>query len=116
MQADFVQRWRVRVPRYRPAGECIDTRAYDVVELRHDTDAKAFVQAHHYSGTYPAARFRFGLMRGAHLVGVAVFTIVSAGVCTAFTVSVSVGDVTVPLLTEAMLVTDPASRSAWVIV
>ena len=48
MQADFVQRWRVRVPRYRPAHECIDTRAYDVVELRNDTDAKAFVQTHHY--------------------------------------------------------------------
>lgn len=74
MQADFVQRWRVRVPRYRPARECIDTTAYDVVELRNDTEAKAFVENHHYSGTYPAARFRFGLTRGSHLVGVAVFS------------------------------------------
>ena len=74
MQSDFVQRWRVRLPRYLPARECIDTRAYDVVELRNDTEAKAFVERHHYSGTYPAARFRFGLVRGSVLVGVAVFS------------------------------------------
>lgn len=74
MQTDFVQRWRVRVPRYRPARECIDASAYDVVELRHDGETKAFVETNHYSGTYPAARFRFGLTRGSHLVGVAVFS------------------------------------------
>jgi hypothetical protein len=73
-QGDFVQRWRVRVPRYRPAHECINAAAYDVVELPGDADAKAFVVAHHYSGSYPAARFRFGLFRRAHLVGVAVFS------------------------------------------
>jgi hypothetical protein len=32
------------------------------------------VLAHHYAGTYPAARWRFGLYRGAELVGVAVFS------------------------------------------
>lgn len=31
-------------------------------------------EAHHYSGSYPAARFRFGLYRGAKLVGAAVFS------------------------------------------
>jgi len=50
-------------------------------------------------------------------VGVlAVFQFVGAGAATAVTVSLSVGDVVVPLLTEAMLVTDPASRSACVMV
>jgi hypothetical protein len=37
-------------------------------------EAKAFVVAHHYSGTYPADRFRFGLFRRGGLVGVAVFS------------------------------------------
>ncbi len=50
------------------------------------------------------------------MIGVAVLTIVNAGDCTAVTVSVSVGEVTVPLVAEATLVTEPASRSAWVIV
>lgn len=39
-----------------------------------DGPAKAFVQLHHYSGTYPAARVRFGLFRHGELVGVAVFS------------------------------------------
>lgn len=40
-----------------------------------DKVAKAFVVEHHYSGSYPAARERVGLYRGAQLVGVAVFSI-----------------------------------------
>ena len=43
--------------------------------MRGDAEARAFVQAHHYAGTYPAARFRFGLREGAALVGVAVFSV-----------------------------------------
>ncbi|MDX2011999.1 MAG: hypothetical protein SFW67_17535 [Myxococcaceae bacterium] len=73
-QGDFVQRWRARVPRYRPAGETLRPREYGVVELPGDAEAKAFVLAHHYSATYPAARFRFGLVRDEALVGVAVFS------------------------------------------
>jgi hypothetical protein len=53
----------------------IDPSAYEVAVLADDAPAKAFVVAHHYSGTYPAARFRFGLYRrGGALVGVAVFS------------------------------------------
>jgi hypothetical protein len=73
-QGDFVQRWRSRVPRYRPAGETLRPSDYDVVELHADAPAKAFVLQHHYSATYPAARFRFGLLRHDALVGVAVFS------------------------------------------
>lgn len=69
-----VQRWRDGRDRYRPAAEPIDPRAYEVAELEDDTRAKGFVLAHHYSGTYPAARRRFGLYRGAELAGVAVFS------------------------------------------
>jgi hypothetical protein len=68
------QRWRDRRESYRPAGEPIQTAAYEVAAIASDNVAKTFVTAHHYSGTYPAARFRFGLYHRAELVGVAVFS------------------------------------------
>jgi len=74
MQLDFTQRWRNRRASYRPAGEPFDPRRYDVVELSGDAAAKAFVVEHHYSGTYPAARFRMGLFDASGLVGAAVFS------------------------------------------
>lgn len=74
MLTPVVQRWRDRRGTYRPAGEPIDTSRYEVAAIEKDGPAKAFVQAHHYSGTFPAARFRFGLYRGPELVGVAVFS------------------------------------------
>jgi hypothetical protein len=67
-------RWRDR-RNARPRGEVIDTRQYEVAPIAEDRTAKAFVQTHHYSGTYPAARERVGLWRGAQLVGVAVFSV-----------------------------------------
>lgn len=74
MLTPCVQRWRGRRDSYRPAGEVICTRRYEVAPLDVDAVAKAFVVRHHYSGTYPAARFRFGLYRGTQLQGVAVFS------------------------------------------
>lgn len=68
------QRWTMRRDTYRPPTERIRTSEYDVAALADDTTPKAFVQEHHYSGTYPAARFRFGLYRRGSLVGVAVFS------------------------------------------
>jgi hypothetical protein len=50
------QRWRDRRDSYRPAGEVIATQDYTVASLPSDAVAKAFVQQHHYSGTYPAVR------------------------------------------------------------
>ncbi len=70
----FAQRWRERRDLYLPATETIDTRRYEVAPIAEDRSVKAFVLQHHYSGTYPAARFRFGLYRGSLLVGVAVFS------------------------------------------
>ena len=55
---------------YRPAGEPIDPRRYEVAAIASDRTAKDFVLPHHYSGSYPAARFRFGLFRRAVLDGV----------------------------------------------
>lgn len=69
-----VQRWRDHRDSYRPAGEVIDTRAHEVALIPDDNTAKAFVTAHHYSGSYPAARYRVGLYEHSELVGVAVFS------------------------------------------
>jgi hypothetical protein len=71
------QRWRDRRDSYRPAGETIKPTEYEVAPIADDGTAKAFVLGHHYSGSYPAARYRFGLYRRGErgeLVGVAVFS------------------------------------------
>ena len=70
----FSQRWRDRRESYRPAGEPINPRLYEVAELAGDREAKAFILAHHYSLSYPSARVRFGLFTRGCLVGVAVFS------------------------------------------
>ena len=78
-----VQRWRERRDSYRPAGEPIDVGRYGVEPLtgRHEAEARAFVERHHYSGSYPASRLAVGLWRsrGAvwapELVGVAVLSV-----------------------------------------
>jgi hypothetical protein len=74
---DVAQRWRSGRASYRPAGEVIDPRRYEVAAIDGpgaDNIARAFVVAHHYSASYPAARERIGLYRGGALVGVAVFS------------------------------------------
>lgn len=69
----FNQRWRERRDTYRPAGETIRTSDFDVAPIA-ENDAKDFVVRHHYSATYPAARFRYGLFTRGQLVGAAVFS------------------------------------------
>lgn len=76
----MTQRWREGRDSYRPAGEPIDPARYGVEVLEDDVRPKAFVERHHYSGSYPAARCRVGLYRtdGHHqheLVGMAVFSV-----------------------------------------
>jgi len=71
--ASLNQRWTSGRDSYRPAGEVIDTAQHDVHPIDED-GAKSFVLEHHYSGTYPSARRRFGLFRLGRLVGVAVFS------------------------------------------
>jgi hypothetical protein len=70
----FNQRWRCGRDAYRPPDEPIRTADYEVAGLPDDAAAKAFVLAHHYAGTYPAARWRFGLFRRGVFQGVAVFS------------------------------------------
>lgn len=74
MMTPVVQRWRERRDSYRPAGEVVDTRRLEVARLD-EGPARAFVERHHYSRSYPAARFRFALHRSGELVGVAVFSV-----------------------------------------
>ena len=67
MNVDGAQRWRSGRASYRPAGEVIDTRRFEVAAVDGpgaDNVARAFVVAHHYSASYPAARERIGLYRG----------------------------------------------------
>jgi hypothetical protein len=70
----FSQRWRERRESYRPAGEPINPRLYEVAELGGDREPKEFILAHHYSASYPSARARFGLFTEGQLVGAAVFS------------------------------------------
>lgn len=75
MIVDVGQRWTARRPVFvRPDGSTLRPHAWEVAELPDDTTARAFVEAHHYSGSYPAALRRFGLFHGADLVGVAVLS------------------------------------------
>ena len=70
----FNQRWRSHRSYYRHADEVINTREYEVAPMTGDSEAKAFVEKEHYSKSYVAARFRFGLWNHGLLAGVAVFS------------------------------------------
>lgn len=76
MIARACQRWRERRDSYRPAGEVINPDDYEVRRLDTVADARRFVETHHYSGSWVADRYRFGLVhrRDGELVGVAVFS------------------------------------------
>lgn len=76
---DAGQRWNQRVHSWkRPADGGFDPARYGVAEIADDTTAKAFVQAHHYSASYPAAVRRYGLYDlagGEQLAGVGVLSV-----------------------------------------
>ena len=70
------QRWRDRHPSFLPDRDYFNPLGFEVFEFADDATPKAFVERHHYSATYPAARFRFGLhQRFVGLAGVAVFSV-----------------------------------------
>jgi hypothetical protein len=72
------QRWNHGLDLWAPT-QRIQTRDYEVAAIERDAVAKAFVLEHHYSGSYPAARFRYGLYyKTGDLVGVAVFSVPAA--------------------------------------
>ncbi|MDA8355977.1 MAG: hypothetical protein M0Z95_06735 [Actinomycetota bacterium] len=55
------QRWRDRRAAWRAREDLVDTGRLALVELD-ERVAKDFVCRHHYSGAYPAARMRYGLV------------------------------------------------------
>lgn len=73
------QRWKDRKVRYRPPGDVFNPSCAEVVKLP-EKDARGFIEQHHYSHSYPAARFRVGLMvkpafGREYLGGVAVYSV-----------------------------------------
>jgi hypothetical protein len=74
--SDWCQRWQDRGPKWRHRSEGgFDAARYEVAPIAAPT-AKAYVERHHYAGSYVASRLRYGLWdrRGA-LLGVAVLSV-----------------------------------------
>jgi hypothetical protein len=91
----------------------MNPREYEVAEIPDDTTARAFIEEHHYSGTYPAAIVRFGLYWHALLVGVAVFSFP----CNSATLTNVFPQVSIELLLElgrfVLLDVAPANCETW---
>lgn len=74
------QRWQGRRASYRPVGEPFDRSRYEVGIIGY-SEAKQFIEEHHYAGTYVASRMQVGLwhkpspFRGEHLAGVIAFSV-----------------------------------------
>jgi hypothetical protein len=73
LDADHAQRWTARRAIFRRRAHDFRPRDYEIAPIDRDRVARAFIEQHHYSASYPAAQDRFGLYRGGVLVGVAVF-------------------------------------------
>lgn len=76
----LAQRWRDGAEYRRGPDSRIRPAEFGVDVLPDDRRPKAFVQRHHYAGTYPSAQVRVGLWRKvgvqpAALVGLAVFSV-----------------------------------------
>ncbi len=52
----------------------VESSFYDVEAFASEGLVRAFVERHHYSGSFPAARARYGLLRRGELVGAAVLS------------------------------------------
>lgn len=74
MTLSHSQRWVERNGVWVPERHVCDVKKLEVAVIPDDTTAKDFVLAHHYSGSYPAARLRVGLYEAGELVGVAVYS------------------------------------------
>ncbi|WP_371438331.1 hypothetical protein [Polaromonas sp.] len=74
-EATKTQRWRDRRQHWRVDRDEGFRKADFSADIIRDGIARAFVTAHHYSGSYPVAVERVGLFRGIELVGAAVFSI-----------------------------------------
>ena len=76
LPADCTQRWRNRCPTWRHRHEGgFDQARYTITEIPDDATARSFIEAHHYLGTCPAMRFRYGMYEADQLVGIAILSV-----------------------------------------
>ncbi|RKR92699.1 hypothetical protein BDK92_7177 [Micromonospora pisi] len=68
----WCQRWTNGKSLWLPTGDERFNPKRHTVRAIPEQVARAFISTHHYSHSYPAARLRYGLFEGCHLVGVAV--------------------------------------------
>ncbi len=74
MLTPLAQRWRDKRGTYRPAGEVINTRNYEVARNVDRALAIQFVKQHHYSGSVCTIDELFTFYEHGELVGVAIFS------------------------------------------
>lgn len=78
--SDYCQRWTGGTHSWRhTSGGGFDPSRYDVEPMGGDAEAKRYVLAHHYSGTFPSALLRFGLYERGELLGVLVLSAPTQG-------------------------------------
>lgn len=61
------QRWLNKRGSFVSDNEIINPREFEIVELRKHSEAKRFVEEHHYSGSVPTIIRCFGLLQGSVL-------------------------------------------------
>jgi hypothetical protein len=76
---ELSQRWRDGRTSFVPPDDVCRRGDLEVAAIPDDRTAREFVLQHHYSHSFPAARFRFGAYRGGVLKGVAVFSVPCSG-------------------------------------
>ena len=112
--SDYTQRWRAGQHSWRHISEggFLKTR-YDVAAIDEQA-ARSFVLEHHYSASYPASRFRFGLHESGLLVGVAVLSVpVAAAVLTSTFPDLEPYDEALELGRLVLLDRVPANAESW---
>lgn len=73
--SDFCQRWSDRQHSWRHRSDGGFDPARYTVEQIDELTAKGYIVRHHYSASYPSAKYRFGLFEAGELVGVLVYSI-----------------------------------------
>lgn len=77
MLTTVTQRWLFGEESFRDAGEPVRAVDWELVDLNGDTEPRAFIEAHHYAGSYTAARVRHALVHVPTLqtAGIAIYDV-----------------------------------------
>lgn len=106
------QRWRAGRASYRRPTETIQPSLYDVALIDRSL-ARGFVEQHHYSRTFPPARFRVGLFERGELVGVAAYSVPQRDEVTANVFPTLPADARVELGRFVLLDRVPGNGETW---